>query len=79
MRTKAKVDKQLINHRTVAKACDVDTGTLRDWVARGEFPEPHCVIQSTWLYDKALIDHFLETGRWPSTAKFKVRRWEARA
>lgn len=74
MATRAKTDRQLINHRSVAKACDIDTETLRAWVAKGEFPRPHSTIQSTWLYDKAIIDHWLETGRWPEGAKFRTRR-----
>ena len=70
-RTPAKTDKQLINHRTVAKVLDITTETLRGWVAKGDFPRPHSIVQATWLYDKAIIDHWLDTGRWPPNASFR--------
>ncbi len=72
--TRTKTDRQLINHRSVAKVFDIDTETLRDWVVRGDFPRPHSIIQQTWFYDKAIIDHRLETGHWPTEAKFRNQR-----
>jgi hypothetical protein len=74
MAKRAAFNKQLVSHRTVAKVCDIDTETLRDWVASGDFPQPHSVIRATWMYDKAIIDHWLETGAWPKEAKFRNRR-----
>jgi hypothetical protein len=51
--------------------CSLTTETLREWVARGEWPEPHAVIERTWFYQKSIIDHFLEKGEWPEGTRFK--------
>lgn len=72
-KNRPRVEKQLINHRKVAEAIDVDTETLRKWVEEGDFPAPHADIKTTWLYDKAMIDHWLATGTWPAEAKFRGR------
>lgn len=69
--TKRKMKPRLLTHRTVAQMMDVDTETLRDWVADGEFPEPVAVISRTWFYDQAVVEEFIETGRWPEGTKFK--------
>jgi hypothetical protein len=62
---------KLLTHRTVARMVDIDTETLREWVAVGEWPEPHAIVRQTWFYKSNLIDHFLETGEWLPEAKFK--------
>lgn len=67
----SKLTVQLVTHREVAEACSVDTETLRDWVAKGEFPEPHSVIERTWFYRVDVVAHWLETGEWPRGARFK--------
>jgi predicted DNA-binding transcriptional regulator AlpA len=69
MATKAKA--RLLTHRTVAKLIDIDTETLRIWVAEGEFPRPHSIIKQTWFYPADQIDHFLESGTWPEGTAFR--------
>lgn len=64
----------LIPHRLVAKKLGITTDTLREWVGKGTFPEPHSFFEQTWLYRVDLIQAFLETGKWPECAKFKRRR-----
>lgn len=63
---------RLITHRSVAEMLDLNTTTLRNWVALGEFPEPHSVIAQTWFYDAAVIEHYVRTGRWPDGARFRA-------
>jgi hypothetical protein len=76
-RAKRKVEDlpDLIPHWVVAEKIGVATETIRDWVTRGTFPEPHSIIEQTWLYRVDFIRAFLETGRWPDGAKFQRRRW----
>lgn len=69
-RAGTKVEPVLITHLTVAALCSIDTETLRDWVGRGIFPRPHSVFERTWLYKKSVVDHFIESGRWPEEASF---------
>jgi hypothetical protein len=61
----------LITHRLVADKLGVTTDTLREWVAKGVFPEPHSIFEQTWLYRGDFIRAFLETGRWPDGARFR--------
>ena len=65
----------LIPHRLVADKLGITPDTLRDWVTKGTFPEPHSHFEHTWLYRVDFIRAFLETGRWPEGAKFQRRRW----
>jgi uncharacterized protein YeaC (DUF1315 family) len=69
---------KLLTHRTVARMVDIDTETLREWVAVGEWPEPHAIVRQTWFYRADAIDHFLETGRWPDGTKFKAGEGKGR-
>jgi hypothetical protein len=64
----------LIPHAMVAEKFGITTTTLRNWVASGEFPEPHSTLAQTWLYRVDFIRAFLETGRWPEGVKFKRQR-----
>lgn len=69
-----KIDPRLIKHCEVADLCGVDAKTLRKWVDAGDFPRPHSTFQTTWLYDRPLINHWLETGQWLDRAKFRPKR-----
>lgn len=68
-RTKAKP--RLMPHKQVAELCGITTEALRDWVAKGNFPEPHAIIGQTWLYKADLIEHWIETAEWLPTAVWK--------
>lgn len=70
--SKPRSKSRLLTHRSVASLADIDTETLRDWVAAGEFPEPKAIIKQTWFYDAETIEHWLETGEWLSSARFKA-------
>ena len=61
----------LIPHRLVADKLGVTPDALRDWVIAGMFPEPHSVIERTWLYPVDDFRFFLENGRWPDGTKFR--------
>lgn len=64
----------LITHRLVADKLGITPDTLREWVTKGTFPEPHSHFEQTWLYRVDLIRAFLETGKWPDEAKFRRER-----
>jgi hypothetical protein len=66
----------LLPHRAVAEKMGVSPEVLRDWVARGVFPEPHSAFEHTWLYRADLIREWLETGAWPEGVKFRRVRPE---
>lgn len=66
----------LIPHTFVAEKIGVSSTALRNWVASGEFPEPHSVLGQTWMYRVDTIRPYLETGRWPDGTRFKrTRAW----
>ena len=71
MSRKPSIEPVLITHVTVAALCSIDTETLREWVAKGVFPEPHTVFEHTWLYKRRVVQHFLDHGDWPKGTKFK--------
>lgn len=73
-----KTEQKLMPHRRVARQLGITTETLRDWVDRGEFPEPHSVFGQTWLYEVELIDQFIKTRRWLPCARFKRGRGRGR-
>jgi hypothetical protein len=60
-----------LTHREVAGLVSIDTETLRDWVAEGEWPEPLAVVRSTWFYPVEQIRHFIDSGTWPEGSRFK--------
>lgn len=70
MGTETKLSR-LLTHRTVARLCDLDTETLRKWVAKGEWPEPHSIIQQTWFYRAELIEYYIQHRQWPDDAQFR--------
>jgi hypothetical protein len=72
MATRTKPPPRLLTHREVAALVSIDTETLREWVAEGEWPEPLAVIKQTWFYKADQVDHFTRTGAWPEGTKFKV-------
>jgi hypothetical protein len=45
----------LIPHSMVAEKLGITTVCLRNWVAVGEFPEPHSILKRTWLYRVDLL------------------------
>ena len=61
----------LVPHWVVAEKLGITTDSLRDWVAGGNFPEPHSVCVQTWFYRVDLVRAYLETGRWPEGTKFR--------
>jgi hypothetical protein len=69
---KSKPQARLLTHRSIARLCDVDTETIREWVARGEWPEPHAIVERTWFYPAEAVNCFLDTGRWPEGMRFKA-------
>ncbi len=71
MSTRAKTAPRLLTHREVAARVSIDTETLRDWVAEGEWPEPIAIVKRTWFYPAHQVDAFIETGTWPEGTKFK--------
>jgi hypothetical protein len=75
---KTKPTTRLLTHRTVATMCDVDTETIREWVATGEWPEPHSVVRQTWFYAAEAIEHFIKTGGWPEGTRFKAGEGKGR-
>jgi hypothetical protein len=72
MATRTSVSPKWITHREVAGLVSIDTETLRDWVATGEWPEPISVVRQTWFYRADVVERFLETGVWPEGTKFKA-------
>ena len=62
----------LINHRKLAKLCDVTTKTLRAYVERGQFPMPHSIVEPLWFYRLDVVEHFLQTGNWPDGLRFSA-------
>lgn len=71
MPAKVKSGPRLMTHREVAAWISIDTETLRDWVAEGEWPEPIAIIRRTWFYPVHAVEHFIETGTWPEGTRFK--------
>jgi hypothetical protein len=69
--TRTKTTPRLLTHREVAGLISIDTETLREWVAAGEWPEPLAVIRTTWFFPAELIECFLRTGAWPEGTRFK--------
>ena len=71
---------RLITHGRVAKLVEMDTVTLRRRVARGEWPEPHYVLNDRcWYYRLDMIEHFIEHGTWPEGTRFKGGEGKGRA
>jgi hypothetical protein len=62
--------RQLVNHRDVAKMFGTSPSNWRRWVNSGVVPLPHQSIATLLLYDRAVIDHRLETGLWPAGVQF---------
>jgi excisionase family DNA binding protein len=60
-----------ITIRQLADTLGVSVDAIKDWVGRGEFPEPHSIFGRTWLYRLDYVRAFLETGRWPAGVRFK--------
>lgn len=71
MAARAKAQPRLLTHREVARLVSIDTETLREWVAAGEWPEPLAVVRQTWFYPLHSVEHFIETGTWPEGTRFK--------
>ena len=67
-----KSSKFLITHREVAKLCGTTPRRIREWAVRGQWPEPHSVVEQTWFYRADLIKHYLDNGRWPAWAVFRM-------
>jgi|GEM_PF-5105183 len=67
-----KSSKFLITHRDVAKLCGTTPRRIREWATRGQWPEPHSVVEQTWFYRADLIKHYLDNGRWPEWAVFRM-------
>ncbi len=65
---------QLVNHRDVCKAFGISTGVLMRAVRVGEFPEPHSLLGTFYLFDRSVIEHRLATGTWPKGTKFRGAR-----
>lgn len=61
---------RLIHHREIARLIGVGTEVIIDWVAAGEFPKPLAVVRRTYLYPVDLIEHWIQTGTWDSSAQF---------
>jgi hypothetical protein len=70
-RTIKKERARLVPHRIVAQWMSIDPETLRQWVHKGHFPEPHSIISQTWFYPMAAIEQYLEHGTWPTGTRFK--------
>lgn len=64
----------LVNHRDVAAAFGITTAVLMRAVAKGEFTTPHSIIGTFYLFDRATVEHRLETGTWPKGTKFRGAR-----
>jgi predicted DNA-binding transcriptional regulator AlpA len=75
---KVDITPRLMPHKRVAALCGITTDTLRTWVAKGNFPEPHSTIGKTLLYKTDLIEHWLQTGEWLPSATWKNGRREGR-
>jgi hypothetical protein len=69
--TKVKAPRQLISHRSVAPLFGTSARNWRRWYLGGVVPIPHQQIGTLLLYDKAVIDHRLETGVWPEGVVFR--------
>ncbi len=65
---------QLVNHRDVCKAFGISTEVLMRAVKKGEFPEPHSLLGTFYLFNRKTIEHRLEHGTWPKGAKFRGAR-----
>lgn len=63
---------RLITHRDVAKLCGITPRRIRAWTERGQWPEPHSVVEQTWFYLKSEVDHYLEHGTWPKGIKYRL-------
>jgi predicted DNA-binding transcriptional regulator AlpA len=74
----ARLRPRLLTHREVARLVSIETDTLRDWVAIGEWPEPVAIVQRTWFYRIADVDHFIETGTWPEGVRFRANEGKGR-
>lgn len=62
--------RRLVNHRDICAAFGISTNVLMRAVRKGEFIRPHSLIGNSYLFDRAAIEHKLETGLWPRDAKF---------
>lgn len=61
----------LMSHREVAKLCGVTPRRLRYWAERGQWPTPHSIVEQTWFYRRDMIEHYLNTGKWPEWVRFR--------
>jgi hypothetical protein len=66
----AKLTPKLITQRQMAKLISIDTATLRGWVQKGEWPQPHSVVEQTWFFRAADFEYFLAEGVWPEGVRF---------
>lgn len=78
--TKNKPPRQLVNHRDVAVMFGTSARNWRRWCDTGVVPIPHQQIGTLLLYDRTVINHRLETGKWPEGVIFrpKVEQGEGR-
>lgn len=68
-RIKTKV--RLLKHQDIARFFEVDARTVRRWVGRGLWPEPHSILERTWYFEAEIVEHYINTGEWPAEARFK--------
>jgi hypothetical protein len=71
---KAKAPGKYLTLREIARDTGRPYETLKEWVQKGEYPEPHAVIATTWLYKRAVVEYFDQHGRWPEGVRFRHAR-----
>ena len=76
---KTTTKRQLLKHSTVARMFDVSPKTIKAWVARGVFPEPHSIQQlhpdddkgAIYFFEESVILYRLEHRLWPEGTEFR--------
>jgi predicted DNA-binding transcriptional regulator AlpA len=68
---KATVEPRLITHLDVAKLFGVSSRNIIRWMRSGDMPSPHSTLGSFYLFDRAMVEYRLKTGKWPAGTKFK--------
>lgn len=71
---------QMIDNVRLAKLMSIHRDTLRDWVARCDFPKPQLKRTRIMLWDAAKVAEYLKTGRWPAEdqSQVYVQPWPTR-
>lgn len=73
-RTDGAPARRFYTHLEVARIVGVTAETIRSWVARGEWPEPHDIKGVLWFYPIAAVEQWSRDATWPEGTRFRRPR-----